>query len=204
MSGETSIDRINPRRVQTVGLKRLVMTCLGLVLGSSWVQPLLAQEITVGAASTRLVDNVFRLDADLEYELPQSILDALDNGVVLTMVLDIEVYRPRDYLWDDELASLEQRYQVQYHALTEQYLLRNLNSGSQDVYPTLDAALFFMGRVRELPVIDVQLLEASTDYRVRIRSRLDFGSLPVPLQLRAYVSRDWWLRADWFSWQLQR
>lgn len=204
MSGEASIHRVNPERAWNSNLRRQAMSCLSFMLGAIWVVSANAQGLTVSEVSTRLVDGVYRLDADMSYEFPQPILDALDSGVVLTLVLDIEVYRSRNYIWDHVLASLEQRYQLQYHALSEQYLLANLNSGSQDSYITLDAALFFLGRVRELPIIDAQLLEETQDYHVRVRSHLDFGSLPVPLQLRAHVSRDWRLGADWFSWPLKR
>ena len=173
-----------------------------MLLGVSWSLQAQAQEITISGASSKLVENVYRLDADIEYRFPKPVLEALNNGVVLSLVLDIEVSRARSYVWDETLASLEQHYQIQYHALSEQYLLRNLNSGTQASYPALDALLFFLGRVRDLPIIDAQLLDPSATYQVRIRSRLDFSTLPVPLQMRAYVSRDWWLSSDWYAWNL--
>lgn len=202
MSGETTnINGVRPGRVTAFG--GLALLCLGLVM-ALWAAPADAQEITVSSAATRLQENVYRLDADLSYEFSPPIVDALNSGVVLTISLDIEVFHERDLIWDDVVASLEQQYQLQYHALTEQYLLRNLNSGAENIYPTLDAALFSMGRVRELPLIDAQLVEDNAAYQVRIRAHLDSGSLPVPLQLRTYVSRDWQLSTDWFTWPLQR
>ena len=80
--------------------------------------------------------------------------------------------------------------------------MRNLNSGSQAVYPTLDDALAAAGKVQGLPILDAQLLTPGERYMVRVRSRLDFESLSAPLRLRAYVYSDWWLDSGWYSWDL--
>lgn len=164
--------------------------------------PVLAQSFSVQDARTTLEDGVYRLDARLSFELPKKVLEALDNGVPLTFALDIEVRRPRRYLWDDNIASLEQRTTLQYFALTDQYLLRNLNSGYVASYSTLATALRALGDIRGLPIIDAKLLRPDRHYMVSIRSYLDFESLPVPLRMRAYISRDWWLTSGWYSWDL--
>ncbi|MDT8383524.1 MAG: DUF4390 domain-containing protein [Gammaproteobacteria bacterium] len=153
-------------------------------------------------AKTVLSGEIYHLEARLEYQLSEVAVAALENGVSLTLVLDIEVYSPSRYLWDDVIATLEQRYEIQYHALSEQYLLRNLNSGSQFIYSSLDDALDAMGNINRIPILDAHLLEQNQRYKVRVRSRLDLPSLPVPLQLKAYVSSDWWLSSGWYSWDL--
>ena len=158
-----------------------------------------AQTFRVEDARTTLQDDVYRLEATLAFELPDKVLEALDNGVPLTFALDIEVTRPRRYLWDDEIARLEQRATLQYFDLTEQYVVHRLNSGQQQSFYSLDAALQVLGRIRDLPLIDAKLLEPEQHYMVSIRSYLDIDSLPVPLRLRAYVSRDWWLTSGWFT-----
>jgi len=113
--------------------------------------------------------------------------------------LDIEILQPRSYFWDKELATLEQRYQLQYHALSEQYIVRNLNSGAQYTFFSLIAALQKIGHVDHLPIIDKQLLaeESDGDVYARVRTQLSFGNLPVPLKLNALISRSWWLSSDW-------
>jgi len=157
---------------------------------------------SVHGAKTELVGDVYRLDADLGLQLSPPVLQALDSGVTLTLVLDIEVFSPSRYLWDDVLATLEQRYEIQYHALSDQYLLRSINSGSQFVYSSLDDALQSLGKIDQLPILDAHLLQSDEHYKVRVRSRLDLGSLPVPLQLKAYISSEWWLNSGWYSWDL--
>jgi hypothetical protein len=159
-------------------------------------------QFAVHDAKTVLSGEVYELEARLEYQFTEAVLAALDNGVSLTLVLDIEVYSPSRYLWDDVIATLEQRYEIQYHALSGQYLLRNRNSGAQFVYSSLDLALETVGKIEGLPILDAYLLQKDEHYKVRVRSRLDLDSLPVPLQLKAYVSSDWWLSSGWYAWDL--
>lgn len=180
------------------GLLRLVL--VGLCLSSNVVAA--PAQFAVHDAKTVLVGEIYQLEAKLEYRFSEAVLAALDNGVSLTLVLDIEVYSPSRYLWDDVIATLEQRYQIQYHALSEQYLLRHLNSGSQFVYSSLDSALATLGEIERVPILDAHLLQEKEHYKVRVRSRLDLDSLPVPLQMKAYVSSDWWLSSGWYSWDL--
>lgn len=191
----------HPRRDAGKKLRHISMMCLGVCLSfTSTVST--AQQFKVQDVKTKLVDQVYRLDAKLEYKFPPEALDALENGVTLNLVLDIEVIKPRRYMWDEEIAALVQRYEIQFHALTEQYLLRNINSGSQFSFSTLDDALEYLGKIEDLPIIDAHLLEENEHYMVQLRSRLDFDGLPVPLRLKAYFSSEWWLTSGWYSWDL--
>ena len=153
-------------------------------------------------AETKLINNVYRLSAQIDYKFSGDVLAAIESGVPMVVVLDIELLRPRDYLWNKQIAELKQRFQLQYHALAEQYIVRNLNSGEQYTAPTFNTALFYLRDIKNIPLIDQQLLESSQNYRVRLRVSLEFDSLPVPLKLSAYTSRSWWLGSDWFTWEL--
>lgn len=179
---------------------RLMMAGLCLsVAGDLW-----AGSITVTDVSTHLENRVYYLDAHIQYELTEPMYEALHKGVPLTFVLVIEISRPRDYLWDDGIAELEQRYQLEYQVLTQQYLVRNLNSGSVFSLPALDVALSVMGTVVGLPLIDYQLLDEDEHYQGHLRAQLDTEELPVPLRLLSYFSSEWRLHSDWFAWPLQR
>lgn len=178
------------------------MSCLGSCLLCSWTVQASAQQFTIENAKTELVKQVYSLDATLKYQFTPETLAALKNGVSLILVLDIEVIKPRRYMWDEEIASLEQRYEIQYLALTGQYLLSNKNSGAKHVFAKLEDALRSLGRIKDLPIIDAHLLNSKEHYMVQARSRLDLDSLPVPLRLKAYFSSEWWLSSGWYSWDL--
>lgn len=158
-----------------------------------------ANDFSINSAEIVLIDKVYQLNARLEFDFSQDVLQAIDNGVPIVIELDIELLEPRNYIWDKELAVLEQRYQLQYHALSEQYIARNLNSGAQYTFFSLTAALQKIGHVDHLPIIDAQLLKDKDreKYYARIRTQLGFYDLPVPLMLNAIVSRSWWLSSEW-------
>ena len=179
----------------------VIITLLLLLFASHAV---LAAGVRVEQAQTRLVDGVYSLDAQLEYVLTEPMLEAVHKSVPLTFVLSIEVYQHRDYLWNDVIADLEQRYQLVYLPLTQQYQVRNLNSGALHNLPSLQIALSVLGTIVDLPLLDQELLAQDTDYQARLRVQLDIEELPVPLRLLSYFSDEWRLRSEWYSWSLQR
>lgn len=166
-------------------------------------QGALADGFQVRDASSELVDDVYHVDARVDYELTGPVLEALQSGVRIVIEMPIEVFQPRDWIWDVTIASLSQRYRLEYHALTRQYLLTNLNSNVQSTYPTRHAALNALGRVVDLPILDRRLLKVGEHYMARLRVRLALEDLPSPLRLWAYMSGDWRLASEWHVWRLQ-
>ncbi|MEW6354140.1 MAG: DUF4390 domain-containing protein [Pseudomonadota bacterium] len=166
-------------------------------------EPREPENFVVRHAETTLVNGVYLLDAEIDYRFNPDVLEALENGVPLILELQIEIIHPREWLWDEEFTTLQQRYRFQYHALTQQYLVKNLNSGIQYNYPARDAAIRALGTVSGLPILDKRLLEPEEPYTARLRARLDVESLPTPLRLLAYVSPQWQLVSDWYEWSLQ-
>jgi hypothetical protein len=122
--------------------------------------------------------------------------------VPIVFELVIRVVRRRRWIPNESVASLLQQYRLKYHALTELYLVTNLNSGERSSHPTMRSALREMGRIRNLPVIDASLLQSGQDYQVELRVELDIESLPAPLRLLAYLSLDWWSSSEWHQWRL--
>ncbi len=156
---------------------------------------------TIKSLETRLEKGVYQLDSRIEYSLSEEALSALKNGVPFLILMNIEVEQVRWY-WDKTLAELEQGYLLLYHALSEKFIVHNLNSGVQDHYSSLDAALNALGHISKLPLIDAKLLDPKMRYQVRMRTYLDIESLPAPMRPLAYISSDWQLDSDWVSWPL--
>lgn len=156
----------------------------------------------VTAAATRLEGGVYRLNARLEYHFSRAALDALQNGVPLTVKIEMEVRRHRPWLWDEAVYTLAQRWRLEYHALSRQYLVTNLNSGERQGFPSRIIALQAMGRIKDFPLLDQSLLAPDERYEGALRARLDIDALPAPLRLFAYLSEDWRLTSEWYTWPL--
>jgi len=160
--------------------------------------------VQVRSASTLLQAGVWYLDADIDYALNETVREALDSGLVLDIELTIRLAERRRVLWDPVFAELRQRYELQFHALTERYILRNLNSGEQSTYGTLSGALAEVGTVRFLPIIDDALLDRGQTYRVSIRAVVDIKQLGGPLALISLLWNDWRISSDTVRWRLAR
>jgi hypothetical protein len=157
----------------------------------------------VRSATAELRDGVYFLNASIEYRLSSEARDALQSGVPLTIRLDVELTHDRRFWFDSEDAALRQLYQLEFHALSERYIVLNVNSGDQASFATLFAALEYLGQIERLPLIDAALLEDGRGYDLRLRAVLDVEQFPGPLRLLAFWRRDWSLASDWYQWPLR-
>lgn len=158
----------------------------------------------VRSAETRLENGVHTMDARLQLVLSSEALQALSSGIALTIELQIEVIRVRRWYVDNLEAELATRFELEYRPLAQRYLVRNLNSGEQDSFATLYSALNDLGRIENLPVIDDSVLEAGSDYRVRLRALLQTRQYSAPLRMLFFWRDQWQLESEWSEWTLER
>ncbi len=178
---------------------------LGLYLLLGFLLPaalVFAANFRVVYANTHLEKGIYYLDASIKYRFRDEPLQALQSGVPLVFGLDIQVYRQREWLWDDTVANMRQRYRLEYHALSRQYLVTNLNNSAVRGYPELDAATQALGQVERFPLLDASQLAPGGVYFVRLRANFDIDALPAPLQLIAYLAPAWRLASEWRTWPL--
>jgi hypothetical protein len=160
--------------------------------------------IVITEARTRLEEGVWYLDAVIDYRLNATALEALESGLPLDIELEIRLERRRPIIWDAEFGELRQRYQLQFHALTERYITRNLNSGEQSSYASLGAALAALGQVRGLPLVDDALVDPDTKHYVELRAVVDIKRKGGPLAIVRVFWNDWHTESDLLRWRLGR
>jgi len=177
--------------------------CLLFYAGTFLPGQLHAEGFQIHSVETHLHEHVYQLDSQVDFSLSEEAQKALKSGIPIIILLDIQVEKIRGWWWNKTVAELQQGYLLLYHALTEKYIVNNLNSGAQYDYTSLGATLSALGRIKDLPLIDSSLLERDNHYRVKLRARLDIESLPAPMRPLAYISSDWQLASDWYIWPLQ-
>ncbi|MFU8894901.1 MAG: DUF4390 domain-containing protein [Gammaproteobacteria bacterium] len=187
--------KINPGR-----LLATAVCSLGLLLLAGTLQA--NEGIEIRQADTRLEAGVWFLDADIDYHLNETAREALDSGLELDIELTIRLTQRRRVIWNAQFAELKQLYTLQYHALTERYILRNLNSGEQATFGNLTVALNALGSVRGLPIIDDALLSRGERYYVAIRAVVDIEDFGGPLAIIRFLWNDWRISSDWLRWRL--
>ena len=184
---------------------------LALVVGMVIVAPASGQQMPerqgffdIRSATTTLNEGVHELEARLQLILSDEALDALNSGVPLRIELVFEVIRVRGLWLDASDAVLTFGYELEYRPLSQRYIVRNMNSGDQDSFSTLYAALNNLGRVQGLPVIDDAILSPGSNYRLRLRARLSTRQYPSALRLLTFWRSQWQLESDWYEWLLER
>lgn len=157
----------------------------------------------VRSAYIEPAEGVYQLNATIDFDLPEGARRAVRDGVPLTLHLDIIVRRQRTYWLDDTVATLDQGYELAFHALSERYLVRNLNSGEQASYPTLDAALDALRVISNLPILDESLVDRRSRHELSVRASLDVRTMPDTLRFILFWSDDWRQRTEWYTWSPQ-
>ncbi|HFD31389.1 MAG TPA: DUF4390 domain-containing protein [Gammaproteobacteria bacterium] len=191
------------KRTKSLFGKSLFAALLCLFTLFSFSTTSFAEGFRILAAETKLKNHVYHLEANMDLKFSDDALDALRSGVPLIVLVNIEVNKDRSWWWDKTIAELEQGYLLLYHALSEKYIIHNLNSGAQQNFISLNAALHFLSNIRDFPLIDKNLLDEDDDYYVQMRIYLDIESLPAPMRPIAYISSQWQLESDWFTWPLK-
>ena len=143
------------------------------------------------------------LSAQFDIKLSSGAEEAIRNGVPLVFELQVQVVKTHTWLWDTVDIEIIQYRQLQYHALSESYLVRDLSTDTQGNYRRLEDALRMAGKIQGLLLTD-QALDPKLNYEIRLRGSLDIESLPTPVRLIAYVSSAWDVESKWYSWPLVR
>ena len=155
-------------------------------------------------AALRAMGGRYVADARIRFAFSEDNLEAMRNGVALTVIIDIEVLREREQWWNETLAAREVRYRIETNVLTGRYRIWSLHDSSARNYHSFEETIEALGRLRSIPVIAQDRLPADARCLARMRARLDIEALPSPLRPLAYFSPRWRLNSGWFEWQIDR
>ncbi len=158
------------------------------------------QRLDIRSAYVEPADSVYQLNATLDIEIPEGARRAIRDGVPMTLDVEIVVHRSRRLWLDETVATLQQHYELVYHALSERYLVRNLNSDDQASFATLDAAIDSLRVIADLPILDRALIAPDTRQEISLRASLDVRTMPDALRFVLFWANDWRQRSEWYTW----
>lgn len=161
-----------------------------------------AEGIQIRNATLEWAEEGAQLNADIDIQLNQTLIDALNRGVPLYFLTELEINRPRWYLINQTLLSQQRSVRLAYNALTRQYRLSYGNLYQN--FDRLEHALRVLGRLRSWSINNsLSLKSNNAPLEASLRLRLDMTKLPKPFQVTALSSKDWQLTAEWYRWKVE-
>lgn len=176
----------------------------GLLLACGWVHAQVSTEI--GQLRVERSDDEWQLSAQVQFELPATVEEALLKGIPMVFVFSADVLKERWYYWTDKrITSAERHMRLAYQPLTRRW---RLNIGSTAAtgsgvglalsqnFDSLQQALATIKRISRWKFADAADLDASVKYKLDFRFKLDLAQLPRPFQIGAIGQTDWDIAAS--------
>lgn len=147
----------------------------------------------------RLDDGVF-LSAQVKFDLPTVVEDALLKGIPVYFVAEAQLYRDRWYWYDKKLVTAARHMRLSYHPLTRRWRLSVTQGGSagsgagvslNQNFETLRDALSALSRLARWKIADATDIDLEARHNVDFSFRLDLSELPRPFQIGILGQTDW-------------
>lgn len=167
-----------------------------------------AAGFSIEEAASRLENDVYVIDATIDYDFSEVALEALENGVPLTVDLHIQVRRDGAWVWESDVEDFHFRRQLRFQPLASVYEVLDLqknahNSINKRRFVSRSASIDALGEIESLTVIKADKLKTGETYLMEISTKLDIEALPVPLRPTAYISSAWKLSSEWSQWRIR-
>jgi hypothetical protein len=180
----------------------LIALLLMPLLASGVVQA--AERIVVQSAFVNVRGGVFELNARTIFPLDDDVRTALTDGATINLDLQAVVDKQRRYWMDATLVDVVLRRELTWNAVSQRYILKDVDRNDQESYIALDEALVAAGVVSGWPVVVEPQLDPDATYEIRVRAGIRRGRLPDALRALIFWSDGWNRSSKWYSWILPR
>lgn len=179
---------------------RALVSALSIALVGFLPLSVSAEGLSVKKAELIMHDDAYFLRADFDVDFNKSLEEALEKGINLNFLVDLEITRPRWYWVDETIISARQNIRISYHALTRQYHVTSNNNSLS--FNTLAEAKDELKHIAEWKVFERNVIKPGVSYQAALRMKLDIKQLPKPLQVEALGTKEWDLASEWFHFPL--
>ncbi|HWI81579.1 DUF4390 domain-containing protein [Ramlibacter sp.] len=194
---------MGPIRVLARGLERALAAVLALCL-LALAAPAQAQSGNAEITQLRLErsEEGLLLSANVRFDLPPVIEDALAKGIPMFFVAEAVLFRDRWYWYDKQVVTAARHMRLSFQPLTRRWRLvvssspiGNSGLALGQTFDTRDEALAAVQRIYRWKVAEPGDIDAEGRHNVDFRFRLDVSQLPRPFQIGAVGQADWSISA---------
>jgi Domain of unknown function (DUF4390) len=196
-----NIPRLETRLISAFECVRRWLPALIATMCLLWVGVVQA-ETTVELQDLKIErqDAGLYMSADLRFELPVALNEALQKGITLYFLTEVEINQERWYFYNQRVAKTERHVRLFYQPLTRRWRVNvapqpfNTSGLGMILGQSYDSAEDAMSAVRR--IVQWRIAETA-DYKpdakqtVSINFKLDLKQLPRPMQIGALGHNDW-------------
>lgn len=168
------------------------------MLGTALLATAGTSSLHIRSANLITFENDVLLNADAEINLSSEMEKAIQKGFTFNFLVEFQLLKPREYWFDDEVATAVQQVSLSYHALSRQYIV--MRNDQQRTYPTIDAAIEDLSVIQDMKVFEKNDMEKNEQYQAVLLMRLDHKKLPKAMQIEGVALNDWKLSSQRFEW----
>jgi hypothetical protein len=184
----------------------LVCSWLGtLLLMPAAAQSPLNSPVEVTELRLERADGALFLQSSLRLDLSSTVEDALQKGMPIYFVTEVELMRDRWYWYDKKVGAVARHYRLAYQPLTRKWRLNvsrdpigavGLASSLSQTFETLPEAMSAIQRTVNWKLADTTDIDVDNKYTLSFKFRLDVSQLPRPFQMTAGSQAEWNLSAQ--------
>ena len=186
-------------------VSRCRRTCAICLLGLLVWQGAMSDEqapFRIDRAKFTLDQTLLLLQVFVESNIPEHIVNAIDQGFAVPFMLEVEIRAKKAYWIDDRIVRLKQQYLLHHLPILDSYVVLDVNNAQRHYFDNRKAAVEFMELVYNYPMLDLNNLPPGRDYYARVRFGIDTDELPLPLKSSSFWDDDWDLQSEWYEWEV--
>jgi len=153
-------------------------------------------------AYVELVNGSWQLDVRLDLALAQAAQQAFQEGVPLTLSLEVEATVERRLLLDEDVVSMTREWQLAYDAIAERFVVTDRATGAHVSHATLAEALEALSRISGITIADTASLPEGQRFDMRVRATVEIGDLPAAVRMLLFW-KSWSRTTEWYAWKVR-
>ncbi|MBC7436060.1 MAG: DUF4390 domain-containing protein [Bdellovibrionales bacterium] len=140
------------------------------------------------------------LSAEVKFDLPPTVEDALVKGIPMYFVAEAELFRDRWYWYDRKVVMAARHMRLAFQPLTRRWRLNvsptpitnaGLGVTLNQSYESLSDAMGAVQRISRWKIAEAGEMDPDARHNIDFRFRLDVSQLPRPLQIGAVGQAEW-------------
>ena len=146
-------------------------------------------------------DDGIYLSANVGFDLPPVVEDALMKGIPMFFVAETDIYQSRWYWMDRRVANATRTTRLAFQPLTRRWRVNigtgfvssssGLRATFNQNYDTLPEAMSAVQRLSHWRIADNSEVDPDAVHKIEFSFRLDLSQLPRPFQIGVAGQKDW-------------